>query len=70
MLTLQNNPQNIEIAKLIQGHKKLPVFWHPIIEDSLRNEVTELQGFNTHLRDRFELSTDQANEIFKGLTES
>ena len=70
MLTLQSHPENKELAKLVQGTKKTPVYWHPVVNDSLRNEVTDLHAFNTpYLRDRFELSTDQAHEIFTGLVD-
>ena len=71
MLTLQPHPENTEIARLVQGSKKMPVYWHPVIQDALMNEVAELSSFNTpYLRDRFELSTDQSNELFKGLKEN
>ena len=70
MLTLQNHPENIQIAVLKDGNKKQPVFWHPTIKPELRNGVEDLNYFfgNTDFRDRFELSHEQSDEIKSSLT--
>ena len=71
MLTLQKNKQNIKIANMVQNKKKIPIFWHPTIKDDLMNNVADLRSFNdTYFRDRFELSKEQADDIFTGLRES
>ena len=68
MLTLHSNNDTVEIAKLIEGRRSTPVFWHPTEQDSLMNSVHDVGTFNdSYFRDRFELSEDQASEIFKGL---
>ena len=71
MLTLQKHPANVRLCTLVQGKKKTPVFWHPRIDKSLMNEVENVGSFNTEpLRDKYELSEEQANEIFTGLRDN
>ena len=68
MLTLKPHDENTEVATLVVGKKKTSVWWHPIENDDLRNAVTDVGAFNTsRFRDRFELSSAQATEIFDGL---
>ena len=68
MLTLQKHAENKQICVLVQGGKRIPVYWHPTINESLMNTVEDLSSFNTpYFRDRFELSKHQSEEIFDGL---
>ena len=70
MLTLKKNKETIQIASLVSGKKKTPVYWFPTIRDELMNNVNDLSSFNTnHFRDVFELSEQQASDIFTGLKE-
>lgn len=69
MLTLKKHKDNIQIATLVQNRRQTPVFWHPIIQEDLMNNVSDLNAFNSsYFRDRFELSDQQASDIFTGLT--
>ena len=68
MLTLKDDPENILICELQQKKKRTPIFWHPKMRKDLRSAVENLDTFNDEkFRDRFELSKDQANDIFTGL---
>ena len=68
MITLADDHDNVEICKLHEKKKKTPVYWHPRIRKDLRSAVENLNSFNTEkFRDRFELSQDQASNIFGGL---
>ena len=68
MLTLKDDPENIEICKMVHGKRQVPVNWHPRRKKELRNAIENLQAFNTQeFRDRFELSRLQADEIFEAL---
>jgi len=70
MLTLTKKDNTIEIAKLVEGRNVTPVFWHPTQTDELMNSVHDVGSFNnSYFRDRFELSGDQASEIFQGLAD-
>jgi hypothetical protein len=68
MLTLQPDPENVQICILKDGKRRTPIYWHPKIKSDLRSTVENLQSFNTPaFRDRFELSRDQSNRIFDSL---
>ena len=68
MLTLYENSNTIEIAKLIEGKSTTSVLWHPTQQKELMNSVHDVGSFNdSHFRDRFELSETQASDIFLGL---
>jgi len=68
MLTLHHAPENVYVCDLVEGKKRTPVFWHPKINADMRNAVDNLEFFNTdYNRDRFELSKDQASDIFAKL---
>jgi len=70
MLTLTKKDNTIQIAKLVEGRSVTPIYWHPTQTDELMNSVHDLGTFNdSYFRDRFELSGDQASEIFQGLAE-
>ena len=70
MLTLHQTVDTIQIAKLIEGRKVTPVLWHPTQKDELMNSVHDIATFNDeYFRDRFELSNEQASDIFNGLAE-
>lgn len=70
MLTLQKTDQTVQIARLVEGRRVTPVYWHPTQEETLMNAVHDLGTFNdSYFRDRFELSSEQATDIFKGLAE-
>ena len=70
MLTLHKNDQTVQIAKLVEGRSVTPVYWHPTQDDKLMNAVHDLGTFNdAYFRDRFELSEEQARDIFTGLAE-
>ena len=70
MLTLKPHPENIEICKLVSGKGKryTPIYYHPRIETNMMNAVEDLNSFNHEdFRDDFELSQEQANNIFDSL---
>ena len=68
MLTLQEDVENTKICELMENKKRTPIYWHPRMRKDLRSAVDNLDSFNTEkFRDRFELSKDQANDIFSGL---
>ena len=68
MLTLHDAPENVFVADLVEGKKKQKVYWHPKLNKELRNSVSDLGFFNTdYFRDNFELSTEQAADIFEKL---
>ena len=68
MLTLTKKDNTILIAKLVEGKGVTPIFWHPTQTDTLMNSVHDVGSFNdAYFRDRFELSENQATEIFQGL---
>ena len=68
MLTLHKHPENQEVCKMVRGRTKIAVYWHPKINDELQNTVEDLANFNnSYLRDRYELSKDQASNIFDNL---
>ena len=68
MLTLHNSQENVFICNLVEGKKKTPVYWHPKINPELRNDVSDYGFFNTdYFRDQFELSREQASDIFESL---
>jgi hypothetical protein len=50
------------------GKKKVPVWWHPVKNSELKNSVEDLGSFFTpQLRDQFELSKAQADDILEHL---
>ena len=68
MLTLHESAENVFICNLLEGKKRTPVYWHPKINADMRNSVTDLDFFNNeYFRDSFELSQDQASNIFNTL---
>ena len=68
MLTLHKTDSTIQIATLVEGRSVTPIFWHPVEKEELMNSVTDLGTFNDiYFRDRFELSDQQATDIFTGL---
>ena len=70
MLTLTQNDKTIQIAKLVEGKSTTPIYWHPTQNDELMSAVHDIGTFNNaYFRDRFELSADQASEIFQGLAD-
>lgn len=68
MLTLKKHPENVELCKLKSGKKLIPLYWHPVKNESLRLAVTDLKGFNNELfRDRFQVSDKQSEELLDHL---
>ena len=68
MLTLHKSDDNVYVCDLVENKQVTPVFWHPKINADLRNSVTDLDFFNDeYFRDRFELSREQASDIFGSL---
>jgi len=68
MITLHKTGDTIQIANLVEGRRETPIYWHPIEKDELMNSVENLGTFNdAYFRDRFELSEQQASDIFGGL---
>ena len=68
MLTLKDDPENVQICELRQKKRRTPIFWHPRMRKDLRSAVENLDSFNSEkFRDRFELSKDQSRNIFDGL---
>ena len=68
MLTLKKHPDNVQLCKLKQGKKLIPIYWHPVRNEDLRLAVTDLGGFNNELfRDRFQLSETQSEQILDHL---
>ena len=68
MLTLRSHPENVFVCDMRVGKKKVPVWWHPKKNVELQNRVEDLSVFFTpELRDRFELSREQADDIMSHL---
>jgi len=68
MLTLRDDPDNVQICIWNDSKRGTPIFWHPKVKSELRSTVEDLNSFNTQdFRDRFELSRDQSNRIFDAL---
>ena len=68
MITLHKTDSTIQIATLVEGRSSTPIFWHPVEKEELMNSVDDLGTFNdVYFRDRFELSDQQADDIFTGL---
>ena len=68
MLTLHDSDENVEVCEMVDGKTRQPVYWHPRITSEMRNSVEDLNFFNTdYFRDQFELSRDQATDIFDRL---
>lgn len=68
MLTLHDSEENVFICDLVEGKKRSRVYWHPKINTEMRNSVEDLDFFNTdYFRDNFELSREQASDIFEKL---
>ena len=68
MLTLHDADENVEVCEMVDGKSRQPVYWHPRITTELRNSVENLSFFNTgYFRDQFELSREQATDIFDRL---
>ena len=67
MLTLKQDPGNTIVCHIrSKGSKKrTPVYYHPVVKDSLRNSVDSLSYFfeDPMFRDSFELNQEEANEI-------
>ena len=64
MLTVNTHPENVYVCDMREGKKSIPIFWNPKKNGDLKNKVEDLDAFFTpHLRDRFELSQEQANII-------
>ena len=64
MLTLTPHKENVVIANMRSGKKNVPIMWHPVVKEELRNSVDDLGTFFTQdFRDRFELSEDQSDSI-------
>ena len=64
MITLHKHPDNIQLCKLQDKKKTIPVYWHPIRNPQLRMAVQDLNSFATEeMRDRFHLSQNQMEEI-------
>ena len=71
MLTLTNHKDNITIAHMRTGKKTVPIFWHPVVNDTLRNSVEDIGSFFTQdFRDRFELSELQSDSIKTNLSQN
>ena len=73
MLTLTSHPENIKIAEIKHGKnkKRTDVYWHPTIKPELRNATDNLDHFFTEqFCDRFELSTEQSNNIKQHLIQN
>ena len=69
MLTLTKTGQSRPLIEVVKKQKLIhDVYWHPRRDETFRNEVEDLNSFNTpYLRDRFELSKAQADSIFDHL---
>ena len=68
MLTFQKHPENVELCKMRHGKKVVPLYWHPVRNESLRMAVSDVHGFNNEMfRDRFQLSEKQSQEILDNL---
>ena len=70
MLTLTDHPDNRPICNIVDSKRKVQsiVLWHPRRDEALKNEVEDVSIFNTpYLRDRFEISKNQADSIFEHL---
>ena len=66
MLTLTQHPHNTEIATLVQGAKRTPIYFHPKKNKDLQLQVDDIGSFNTEeFRDRFSITRTQAEMIMK-----
>ena len=64
MLTLKPHPDNNFICDMRINKKIIPVFWHPKKNKELQNQIEDLAVFFTQdLRDRFEISKAQSEDI-------
>ena len=64
MITLHPHPENVELCRLKDGKKSIPVFWHPVRNKDLRLAVTDLGSFATEeMRDKFRLSSNQMDMV-------
>ena len=70
MLTLSQTPESRPLVEIVDKGKLVQeLFWHPRREDEFRNDVDDLNAFNTsYLRDKYELSRIQATSIFDHLS--
>ena len=56
MLTLTPHKENVVIAHMRSGKKIVPIMWHPVVKEELRNSVDDLGTFFTQdFRDRFKI---------------
>jgi hypothetical protein len=68
MITLHPHPENVLLCDMRMGKKTVPVYWHPKKNDALKNSVEDIASFFTpELRNRFELSSKQADTILDHL---
>lgn len=68
MLTLQPHPENVHLCDMRMGKKLVPVWWHPIKNEQLKNRVEDMSTlFTPDMRSRFELSSKQADTILDHL---
>ena len=68
MLTLTDHPDNVQIAELIDGTKRTPIYFHPRKNVDLKIHVEDISEFNTEeFRERFAITRVQASEIMDHL---
>ena len=69
MLTLKPHKDNVLLCYMRTGKKEVPIFWHPIVDKSLRNTVDDLGCFfgKEDFRDQFEISEEQSDIIKNSL---
>ena len=69
MLTLIQDKKNVLVCYIRKGKKRTPVYYHPVIKDSLRNSVDNLDYFfkDENFRDEFQLNRQEATDIQKCL---
>ena len=68
MLTLKRHEENVFVCEMEVNKKRIPVFWHPKKNKELQNQIEDIAiFFNTDLRDRFELSKQQSDDILAHL---
>ena len=64
MITLHKHPDNIQLCKLSDKKKTIPVYWHPIRNPQLRMAVQDIKSFATEeMRDRFFIGFDQESGV-------
>jgi len=69
MLSLHKTPESVKVCDIVKnGRITGEVQWHPTINDKYKNSYANIHDVNdSHFRDLFELSKEQAHAILEGI---